>query len=91
MDIYLQIAEAINKDISEILMSAVNGTDKELRYKGFIRWGLVERKIHEAVTRHLTTDKLIKIENGPLFPDEAKCTCKRCGGIDVESYYGEEK
>ncbi len=58
MDLYLQIAEGINKDISEILHSALNGSDPRYRYAGqHIRWGLVEKDIHAVVEKHLTADE----------------------------------
>jgi hypothetical protein len=54
---------ACKAEVSHILITAINGTDKGLRQdEGFIRWGLVERRIHEAIARnwpnsvhHMTT------------------------------------
>ena len=63
MDIYLQIADAIKKEVSDILMSAVNGTNPDYRYwaadsgrSEFIRWGLVEKDIHKVIDLNLTAD-----------------------------------
>jgi hypothetical protein len=36
-------------EISRILLSAVNGSEPRYRMDGYIRWGLVEREIHEAI------------------------------------------
>lgn len=63
MDAYLQVAEEINKEISKILMDAVNGLEPKYRYKtgdegpGYIRWGLVEKDIHAAVNKNLLADE----------------------------------
>jgi hypothetical protein len=61
MDIYLQIADAINEDISAILKKALSTIDPRYRYEVngtiFTKWGLVERDIHNAVLRHLTADE----------------------------------
>jgi hypothetical protein len=56
MDLFLQIADAINKEISKILAAALRG-DEKYRYQGdFIRWGLVEKDIHAVVEKNLTAD-----------------------------------
>lgn len=40
----------VKADVSEILLTALNGSDASLRYDGnFIRWGLVEKRIHAAI------------------------------------------
>jgi hypothetical protein len=58
MKLYLQISDAINKDISEILHSALSGKEQKYRYEGqYIRWGLVGKDIHAVVERHLTADE----------------------------------
>ena len=42
----------IKTEISKILQSAINGSNEYYRTdKGFIRWGLVEREIHETIDR----------------------------------------
>jgi predicted transcriptional regulator with HTH domain len=57
MDLYIEIADEINKDISAVLLATLQGTEKKYRTPdGFIRWGLVEADIHATVMRHLTTD-----------------------------------
>lgn len=41
---------ALKSAVSEVLMNAVNGSDKSLRTDdGFIRWGLVEKRIHSLI------------------------------------------
>jgi hypothetical protein len=61
MDTYLQIADKINKEISDILMGAINGLEKKYRTRGeasgYIRWGLVEKDIHATVYRNLCADE----------------------------------
>ena len=57
MDAYLMIAEEIKKKVSGILMAALNGEDPKYRYDGFIRWGLVEKDIHDAIEIELTADE----------------------------------
>jgi len=43
-------ASALKRDISYILLSAVNGQSECYRTKdGFIRWGLVEKDIHNLI------------------------------------------
>ena len=67
MDIYIEIADAINKDISAVLLTTLQGTEQKYRTPdGFIRWGLVEADIHAVVMRHLTTDA--SKENVPAQP-----------------------
>ncbi len=57
MDLYIEIADEINKKISAILVATLQGTDKKYRTEdGFIRWGLVEEDIHRAVISELTSD-----------------------------------
>lgn len=47
-------AEAINKKISRILLDAIGGHNKEYRTEdGFIKWGKVEKEMHEAVNQEL--------------------------------------
>lgn len=58
MDIYLEIAEAIKKDIGEILGNALAGYKDDYKYKpqssaGFIRWGLVQEDINRAIDYNL--------------------------------------
>ena len=39
--------EKLKKAISQILLSAVNGLDKQYRTKnGYVQWGKVEKDIH---------------------------------------------
>jgi len=58
MDVYLQIADAIKKDVSAILRNAVNGYEQKYWYMGrYIRWGLVEKDIHTAIEKQLTSDQ----------------------------------
>ena len=57
METYIQVANAINEDISQILQSTLDGSEPKYRTKErFIRWGLVEQDIHTTVMRHLTAD-----------------------------------
>jgi len=52
-------AEQIKKGISEILHAALSGIDETLRHeKSYIRWGLVEKRIHEKV------DELLNVHGG---------------------------
>ena len=39
----------LKAEISRILLSAINGREPRYRMDGYIRWGLVEREIHEAI------------------------------------------
>jgi hypothetical protein len=40
----------LKKQISTILLSAINGLDKQYRTKnGYIQWGLVEKHIHMLI------------------------------------------
>ena len=58
MDLYLQIADDINKGISNILRKALTGIEEKYRYeKQYIRWGLVESDIHAHVVKCLTGEK----------------------------------
>ena len=42
--------EELKKSISQILLSAVNGSDNQYRTKnGFVQWGKVEQDIHLLV------------------------------------------
>ena len=55
MDVYLKIADEIKKKVSGILIGAVNGYEPKYRTEdGFIRWGLVEKDIHDAIEAELT-------------------------------------
>lgn len=57
MDVYLETADHINKDLSKLLQSVLSGEDKRFRYKNdFIRWGLVEKEMHKIVEYYLTND-----------------------------------
>jgi len=48
------IAEAIKKKINEVLRAALSGSDPKYRTnEGFIRWGLVERDMRDAVDMEL--------------------------------------
>ena len=45
-----QWAIKVKKRVSNILHRALSGEDKNFRTEGgFIRWGLVEREMHEAI------------------------------------------
>lgn len=58
MDAYLQIAEAINKDINKIFLDVLSGREEKYRTKdGLVRWGRVEVDIHKCVFKHLTDDQ----------------------------------
>ncbi len=53
---------SLKKEISRILKGAVSGRNAAYTYKDFekdrgpyIRWGLVEKDIHLAIDRHLST------------------------------------
>ena len=39
----------IKQEISHILRDALSGQDASLRFEGYIRWGLVEERIHAAI------------------------------------------
>jgi len=40
----------LKEEVSRILQSAINGSEPRYRYEGkYIRWGLVEREIHQAI------------------------------------------
>ena len=39
----------IKQEVSAILQAALSGQDAALRYNGYIRWGLVESRIHAAL------------------------------------------
>ncbi len=52
--------KALKKEISSILRRAVSGRDAAYTYKdndrgSYVRWGLVEKDIHLAIDRHLST------------------------------------
>jgi len=53
MDNYLQIAEAIKKDISKIIADALSNKAR-YTHKGLILWNLVENDMHAAIDHHLT-------------------------------------
>ena len=60
MDIFLQIADAIKKDISEILNKALQG-DEMYRYEDdSIRWLEIESDIHKRIEYQLTGDALCR-------------------------------
>ena len=45
-----QNKEELKKNISAILLSAVNGLDKQyLTVNGYIQWGKVEQDIHKLI------------------------------------------
>jgi hypothetical protein len=58
MDAYIEIAEAIKKDIERILADVLSGRNERYQYRtqslSFIRWGLVQKDINERVDYHLT-------------------------------------
>ena len=54
MDDFIEIAEAINKEISEIFQVAVNRRTADYPC---IRWEILEEKIHKAVYRHMGVDE----------------------------------
>lgn len=58
MDAYIEIAEAIKKDVNKILKDALSGlVDKyrhDTRYGNLIKWGLVESDINDRIDYHLT-------------------------------------
>ncbi len=44
------LSTRLKTEISRILLDALSGSDRSLRIDdGFIKWGLVERKIHKAI------------------------------------------
>lgn len=46
--------EAIKRGVSELILGAVNGQMARYRTEdGYIKWGLVEREIHELIDRQL--------------------------------------
>lgn len=59
MDAYIEIAEAIKKDIEKILGDALSGQNERYRYRtergNFIRWGLVQKDIDDRIDYHLTS------------------------------------
>ena len=64
MDIYLQIADAIKRDVDSVIKYALSGMDKQYRFYdtegiSYIRWGLVFKDIHDIIDYHLTEDKEI--------------------------------
>lgn len=55
MDAFLQLADGIKKDVSKILRTALRSFENEYRTEGgYIKWGLVEKKIHQKIDYHLT-------------------------------------
>jgi hypothetical protein len=59
MDAYIEIAEAIKKDVGKTLAKALSGLDERYIYKpesggSFIRWGLVEKDIYDKIDYYLT-------------------------------------
>ena len=57
-----QIADEINKGISDILNRALAGYKDDYKYKHhsgdvYIRWGKVEQDMHKVVTYNLTADR----------------------------------
>ena len=55
MDVYLEIAASINKDIDKLLLSVLSGSDERFVYKDkYIRWRRVQKAIHGIVEYHLT-------------------------------------
>ena len=59
MDVYIEIAEDIKKEVSKIFRNATRGRDKRYRtvLHGLTKWGLVESDIHAAIDYYLTSDK----------------------------------
>lgn len=54
----LSPAEACKAGVSALLIAALQGIDPTLRtHDGFVRWGLVERRLHGLIDRHFPTDK----------------------------------
>ncbi len=46
------LATRLKARVSRILLEALSGTDRNLRTKdGYIKWGLVERRIHEIIDK----------------------------------------
>ena len=52
MQEYLEIAEAINADINKVLRSLLMGNHKFRTNDGYIKWGLVQKKINSICSRH---------------------------------------
>jgi hypothetical protein len=52
------IADEIKKSVSDILSRALAGYRDDFKYKSngrsFIRWGAVEKAMHDEIDRHLT-------------------------------------
>lgn len=42
-------AAALKQQVSKILMDTLQGSEPRYRMDGYIRWGLVEREIHQAI------------------------------------------
>lgn len=56
----------LKDEISRVLISALDGSDESLRYNGnWIRWGLVEKRIHALV------DAAFTAPNTPVTDAEA--------------------
>lgn len=65
------MSKELKKEISDILQRALAGYLDDFKYRSpdgkvFIRWGLVEKMIHESVDRH--TNKIVEptIENSAI-------------------------
>jgi hypothetical protein len=53
--------EACKMAVSKQLMAALNGSDKTVRTdEGFIRWGLVEKRIHTLIEGYWPNNALTK-------------------------------
>jgi len=51
MDVYIEIAEDIKKEVSKIFRNATRGRDKRYRtvLHGLTKWGLAESDIHAVI------------------------------------------
>ncbi len=47
---------ALKQQVSKILIDAVQGIEQRYRLEGYIRWGLVEREIHQAIENALNSE-----------------------------------
>jgi hypothetical protein len=46
------LATRLKNEVSRIILSALSGSDRNLRTgDNYIKWGLVERRIHEAIDK----------------------------------------
>ncbi len=71
MDIYIEIADDINRRLSAILTGLRQGTDDRFRNDhGCIRWDVVEDAIHQTVMDRLTTSepRPVTAETTPELP-----------------------